>query len=387
VGRRRAPAGALRAGRPPRPLTGHRTVPSESTIRRTLGRVDDQALAAAVGAWLCDLDRRHRQDRRAVAVDGKTLRGAKQPPDGRQLHLLAAMDHTTRTVLAQRAVDGAPGEVPGFAPLLDPLDLAGVVVTADALHTHAEAAEFLVTEKHAHYLFTVKANQPTLLACCAGLPWRDVPVLDRTRDRAHGRVVAHPQGRHHHPRRLPVRRPRPPGYPQDPRPPGQPRRSRTVVVYAITSLPFAQASPARLADLLRGHWAIENGLHHVRDTTYAEDACQLPTGTAPQVMATLRNLAIGVLGRAGPVNLAAALRPPRPRPHPAPGDPRDHARMNGHSERTPGPVYNPLRSDPAHLASVHGWAVGWLGWCGVAAYLGRSRVWASKGITWSSASL
>ena len=215
------------------------------------------------------------------------------------------MDHTTCTVLAQRAVDGAPGEVPGFAPLLDPLDLAGVVVTTDALHTHAEAAEFLVTEKHAHYLFTVKANQPTLLACCAGLPWRDVPVLGpHPRPRPRPRRAAHPQGRHHHPRRLPVRRPGPPGYPQDPRPAGQPRRWRTVVVYAITSLPFAQASPARLADL-RGHWAIENGPYHVRDTTYAEDACQLRTGTAPQVMATLRNLAIGVLGRAGPVNLAA----------------------------------------------------------------------------------
>jgi hypothetical protein len=86
-----------------------------------------------------------------------------------------------------------------------------------------------------------------------------------------------------------------------------PRRWRTVVVYAITSLPFAHASPARLADLIRGHWAVE-ALHHVRDTTYAEDASQLRTGTAPQVMATLRNLAIGVLGRAGPVNLAAALR-------------------------------------------------------------------------------
>jgi len=49
-------------------------------------------------------------------------------------------------------------------------------------------------------------------------------------------------------------------------------------------------------------------LHHVRDTSYAEDASQLRTGTAPQVMATLRNLAIGVLGRSGPVNLAAALR-------------------------------------------------------------------------------
>jgi hypothetical protein len=72
--------------------------------------------------------------------------------------------------------------------------------------------------------------------------------------------------------------------------------------------PFELARPARLADLLRGHWAIENGLHWVRDVTFAEDASQVRTGTAPQVMASLRNLVIGVLCRAGPVNLAAALR-------------------------------------------------------------------------------
>jgi hypothetical protein len=81
-----------------------------------------------------------------------------------------------------------------------------------------------------------------------------------------------------------------------------------VTVYAITSLPFELARPARLADLLRGHWAIENGLHYVRNVTFAEDASPVRTRTAPQVMACLRNLAIGVLSRAGPVNLAAALR-------------------------------------------------------------------------------
>jgi len=81
----------------------------------------------------------------------------------------------------------------------------------------------------------------------------------------------------------------------------------TVTVYAITSLTFAQASPARLADLLRGHWAIE-ALHRVRDTTFAEDASQVRTGAAPNVMAALRNLVIGVLSGAGPVNVAAALR-------------------------------------------------------------------------------
>jgi hypothetical protein len=63
-----------------------------------------------------------------------------------------------------------------------------------------------------------------------------------------------------------------------------------------------------LSTLGRGHWAIENGLHHVRDTTFAEDASQVRTGAGPHVMATLRNLTIGVLSRGGPGNLAAALR-------------------------------------------------------------------------------
>jgi predicted transposase YbfD/YdcC len=293
-------------------------VPTETTIRRTLARVDPEALAAAIGAWLADRGQPDQsgqsgqpgqpgQHRRAVAVDGKTLRGARRAADGRQAHLLAAMDHATRAVLAQRQVDGAPGEVPAFQPLLADLDLAGVVVTADALHTHADAAEFLVAGKQAHYLLTVKANQPTLLDRCVRLPWHHVPVLDRTRDRGHGRVelrtlkavTVHHFGFPHTAQVIQVtRKVRDLGT----------RRWRTVVVYAVTSLTFAQASPARLADLLRGHWTIENGLHQVRDVTFAEDASQVRTGTAPQVMACLRNLAIGTLSHARPVNLAAALR-------------------------------------------------------------------------------
>jgi predicted transposase YbfD/YdcC len=291
------------------PRTGHWvwTVPSETTIRRTLARLDAEALAAAIGAWLADRDHPGQQQRRrAVAVDGKTLRGAIGA-QGRQVHLLAAMDQATRAVLAQRQVNGAPGEVPAFRPLLAGLDLAGTVVTADALHTHPGAAEFLVTGKQAHYLFCVKANQPTLLDRCQRLAWHRVPVLDRTRDHGHGRVelrtlkavTVNHFGLPHAAQVLQVtRKTRDLGT----------RRWRTVTVYAITSLTHAQASPARLADLLRGHWTIENGLHYVRDVTFAEDASQLRTGTGPQVMACLRNLTIGVLSRAGPVNLAAALR-------------------------------------------------------------------------------
>jgi hypothetical protein len=84
-------------------------VPTEATIRRTLARVDPTALAAVIGTWLADRDRPGQQHRRwAVAVDGKTLRGARR--DDRQVHLLVAMDHTTRAVLAQRRVNGAPAK-------------------------------------------------------------------------------------------------------------------------------------------------------------------------------------------------------------------------------------------------------------------------------------
>ncbi len=286
------------------PLTGRPVAPSEATIRRTLTSLNAEALATVIGSWL--LDRRGpERRRRAVAVDGKTLRGALR--DGRRVHLLAAMDHATHVVVAQHEVNGAPGEVGGFRPLLAGLDLAGVVVTADALQTHADAAQFLVTAKHAHYLLVVKANQPTLLDRCARLAWHNVPVLDRTRDHAHGRVelrtlktvTVNGFGFPHTAQVVQVTRRR-----RDARD----RRWRTVTVYAVTSLTHAQASPARLADLLRGHWAIENNLHWVRDVTFAEDRSRIRTGHGPQVMASLRNLVISILRLAGVTNIAAALR-------------------------------------------------------------------------------
>src|SRR6266487_556840 len=75
---------------------------------------------------------------------------------------------------------------------------------------------------------------------------------------------------------------------------------------AATGAP-PRPTPARLADWIRGQWAIE-ALHHIRDTTFAEDASQVRTGTAPPAMASLRNLAIGILRSHGHRNIAAALR-------------------------------------------------------------------------------
>jgi hypothetical protein len=91
-----------------RDAPGHFAVPAEAAIRRTLARLDPEALAGAIGAWLTDYNRAAQPPRRprAVAVDGKTLRGARH--DGRQVHLLACMDHASRAVLAHNARSTAP---------------------------------------------------------------------------------------------------------------------------------------------------------------------------------------------------------------------------------------------------------------------------------------
>jgi predicted transposase YbfD/YdcC len=289
------------------PLTGTRHGPSQATIRRVLARVDADALDRAIGGWLAD--RRQppgRRQRWVLAVDGKRLRGSASA-DHPAVHLLAALDHRDGTVLAQRDVAGKTNEIAVFQPLLDGLDLAGVLVTADALHTQRAHAEFLVTTKRADYLFIVKANQPALHAQLAGLPWPTIPVMDRTRDHAHGRVelrtlkvaavggLAFP----HAAQAIQViRRVHDPGS----------RGWRAVTVYAVTSLALGTASPAQFSGYVRGHWLIENRLHHVRDVTFAEDASQARTCNLPRAMASLRNLAIGALRLAGWTNLAAALR-------------------------------------------------------------------------------
>ena len=90
---------------------------------------------------------------------------------------------------------------------------------------------------------------------------------------------------------------------------------RGQVRYFVTSLPAPDphrgsrgAGPAQLLRLLRGHWRIENRLHYVRDVTFGEDACQVRSGAAPQVLAASRNVVIGLLRDAGWTNIAAGLR-------------------------------------------------------------------------------
>ena len=149
-------------------------VPSESTIRRTLGRVDAAVLDQVIGVWAW-LRTRVVDGRRVIAVDGKTLRGAKDTA-GHLTHLLAALDHGSGVVLGQVEVGAKTNEIPLITDLLGMLDLTDVVVTADALHCQRATAEYIVG-RGGHYVFTVKNNQRALRNLLKALPWNEIPVV------------------------------------------------------------------------------------------------------------------------------------------------------------------------------------------------------------------
>jgi len=132
--------------------------PSEPTLRRTLQAVDAVALDRVISQWLIT---QAPVAGNAIALDGKTSRGSTSEA-GKQTHLVSAFLHKEGIVIAQQAVAAKSNEITAVRPLLAHIDIAGCVVTADAMHTQKDTARFIVEEKHADYLFTVKDNQPTL---------------------------------------------------------------------------------------------------------------------------------------------------------------------------------------------------------------------------------
>jgi predicted transposase YbfD/YdcC len=293
--------------------------PHATTFGRVLAAVDAGALQRVLTGWVLARQRAraqqatgdvrpHGEARQVVAVDGKTLRGARDGSGG-QTRLVAVFDHRDNLVLSQTEVAGGD-ELAAFPAVLDTLpDLREVVVTADALHCQRSHADYL-HRRGAHYLFTVKGNQPTLRRALARLPWAQAPgLLDR--QVGHGRTEsrsikvidldATPEGAlfPHGARAIKVVRRR--------RLSGR-RKPSVETVYAITSLGHRDADSRLLAGWIRSHWTIENSLHWVRDVTQGEDHSSVRTGNGPQVMAALRNTAINIIRLRAGTNIAAAHR-------------------------------------------------------------------------------
>jgi predicted transposase YbfD/YdcC len=276
--------------------------PNESTIRRAFARLDADELDRVLGAHLWTRTRQAGA-RRVIALDGKTVRGARTGTDVAP-HLVAAFDHAAGAVLGQVAVAAKSNEIPAVRTLLASFDLDQAVVTLDAMHTQSDTAR-AITDAGGDYVLTVKLNQPSLYRACKALPWAKVPAHTSTGTRGGRRatrtikVVTAPAW---------VTFAGATQVAQLRRTTTRAGRKSIEVVYVITSADHHAAPPATLAGWVQGHWGIENRLHWVRDVTFAEDLSQVRTGNAPRVMATIRSTAISLLRLNGWTNIAAALR-------------------------------------------------------------------------------
>jgi predicted transposase YbfD/YdcC len=295
-----------RLGGRPHPLLRKIAAPSETRIRTLIQAIGADLLDDLIGGWLRDLAGPGRLDGAltAIAVDGKWLRGVL---DG-QVKLFAAMLQQEKVIIAQHRIPDETTETTQVRELLDSVDLRNAVVTADAAHAQRETAEYIAGERESDYFLFVKGNQPSLQRAVFDAIQEQGPRdPDHTGlDRSHGRAVrrsiwvADAAGIDfpHASRIARIRRDR---YDAD----GQ--LISKEIIHAVTSLDAGQAAAADLAGIARGQWGIES-LHWVRDTAYAEDASSGYTGNGPQVMATLRNLAISLLYLAGVKEITRTLQ-------------------------------------------------------------------------------
>jgi predicted transposase YbfD/YdcC len=289
--------------------------PCAATLHTIFRHVNRDEFEAHLGAWadsvVGSLPRAPEMPEVAIALDGKTLRGSKQQ-GAPGTHLLSALAHRVGVTLAQCAVDDKTNEITAVEALLCQLVLEGRIVTMDALLTQRHVAQTIM-DKGGDYVMIVKDNQPQLRAEIelvftlppAGDPQATAHMVDIGHGRIEQRNITTSEaligysdwpglaqvfelGRH-------VMFPKT-------------GKERVEVVYGVTSLRSERATPERLLTLVRGQWQIENKSHWVRDVTFDEDRSQVRCGNIPQVMAALRNTAIGLLRGAGYPNIAAACR-------------------------------------------------------------------------------
>ena len=291
------------------------STPCAATFHNVFRELDKEQLEGKLGEWaagVLETTPRGESELEGISIDGKTLRGSRRQGAG-EVHLLSVVSHRLGVTLGERAVPDKTNEITQVPEVLKELVLKGWVVTGDALLTQRTIAETIV-EGGGDYVLIAKGNQPELMADIrtvfeeAAPPGATLPVAE-TLEVGHGRIEQ---------RRLTASSILAaysyfPGLAQVftitreviEKKTGL---SRQEVVFGLTSLTAPKASPAQLLTLVRGHWTIENKSHWVRDVTFDEDRSQVRCGSLPQVLAALRNTAIGLMRWAGETKIAAACR-------------------------------------------------------------------------------
>jgi predicted transposase YbfD/YdcC len=269
--------------------------PSERMIRRLLCDLDADELDRVTGEWLWSNVSADADGVLALAIDGKVMRGS-WTDENEQFTLFSALVQEAGVTIAQVEVPAGTNEITQVERLLGVLPVVDgecVVVTADAAHTQRDTATHIKEVRGFDYFLQVKGNQPKLL----GAVFEKVSPLLKggpghsVTERGHGRInvwdtwVTDAVGI---------------DFPYALRAACIRRKVFTLAEECKSKelawvLSSAEATAEDFHKYVRLHWGIENKSHYVRDTTWSEDAHQAYVGNGPRVMATFRNMAIGIL--------------------------------------------------------------------------------------------
>jgi len=275
-------------------------IPSHDTLNHVVNALDPMLFKRCFVAWVEGL-REAEPD--IVAIDGKTSRRCHARSKSREpLHLVSAWASAQRLVLGQEAVAGKSNEITAIPLLLERLQLAGALVTIDAIGCQTKIARAILG-KGADYLLAVKTNWPSLHAEIERY-FAETPAatLDRlaTTDGDHGRIEVRRHLVTHDVAWLAGDR----RHPGEPRFPGL---ARVIMVDAEVEragqtstsrryyLSSASLDAATFAHAIRSHWGIENRLHWVLDVVFRDDLARLRTGHGPENMATIRHMAVNLV--------------------------------------------------------------------------------------------
>lgn len=298
-------------------------IPSHDTFGRVFRWLDEQAFQARFVEWMsanCQAT-----SGQVVAIDGKKLRRSHDRQHHRDgIWMVSAWASENQMVLGQVKVDNKSNEITAVPQLLAQLDLAGCVVTVDALNTQTNIAQQIINAD-ADYIMAVKGNQGNLHEDLQQLfeGFEEVSYRDVSYETAHSKHRGH--GRDEYRQVWVVSEPE---YRQYLR-----QSSQWVNLNSLIKLVAVRYSPATdkmetttryfisswvasaqdFLKAIRDHWQIENGLHWVLDIAFREDDSRIRKDHSPQNMALIRHIALNLLKQEKSLKVGIAIKRQRAR--------------------------------------------------------------------------
>ena len=278
-------------------------IPCADWLRTVMNRIDPDLFKACFSSWVAECWP-GRPD--LVAIDGKTSRRSHDRKKGQKaLHLVSAFATNSRLVLGQEAVEEKSNEITAIPALVERIDVAGALVSIDAMGCNPNIAQTLLEAK-ADYLLAVKDNQPTLHADVksyfATVPSSEVERFESV-GKEHGRLEIRAHTVSHLVDWITSQR----SYPGAPRFPqlatiamveSQIERGGQIATEQRSYISSRVLSAEAFADAVRSHWAIENNLHWTLDVIFNEDQSRLRTGHGAKNMAVIRHFALNLVRKA-----------------------------------------------------------------------------------------